>query len=215
MISHSFLNGADVSIKEQVEFAKEELTQDEKLLAGLIRIERFYRRNKTLILGFAAILIIGGIGYGVMEYVKEQKLLKANEALLILQHNPDDRKALKILKSENPALAALYEVNRAIAAKDLKRLKELAGSKDPVVADLATYHAAGLERSMAGLDAYALKEKALVKDYALFDEAYLAMKKGAMAKAREKLARIPENSPLAPAAKMLAHYRGRTTQDGQ
>jgi len=204
-----------VSIKEQVEFAKDELTQDEKLLAGLIRIERFYKRNKTLILGLAAILVIGGIGYGVMEYVKEQKLLKANEALLVLQHNPDNRKALETLQSENPALAALYEVDRAVATQNLKRLKELAASKDPVVADLATYHAAGLERSLTALDGYTLKEGALVKDYALFDEAYLLMREGKIAKAHEKLKRIADSSPLAPAAKMLAHYRGGLAQDSQ
>ena len=36
-----------MSLKEQMDFAKEELSQDEKVLAGLIKIERFYKKNKV------------------------------------------------------------------------------------------------------------------------------------------------------------------------
>ncbi|WP_456450688.1 hypothetical protein [Hydrogenimonas sp.] len=195
-----------MSIKEQVEFAKEELTQDEKVLAGLIKAERFYKRNKMLILGLAAVVVLGGIGYGVMDYLKEQKLLRANEAFLALQANPSDAKALETLKKENPALAELFEVREAIAAGDTAALKRLEGSKDPVVADLATYHAAAYDKDEKALEGYRLKSGALLKDFAIFDEAYLLIKAGKVEQAHERLALIPENSPLKPAATMLAHY---------
>jgi len=195
-----------VSIKEQVEYAKEELTQDEKLLAGLIKAERFYKRNKMLILGIVAVAVIGGIGYGVMDYLKEQRLLAANRAFLALQRNPADSQALATLKAKDPALFELYELNRAIAAGDTTALEGLETSKDPVVADLAQYHAAALRKSEKGLNAYRMKSEALLKDFALFDEAYLLVKAGRIKEADERLALIPAESPLKPAATMLAHY---------
>ena len=195
-----------MSIKEQVEFAKEELTQDEKLLAGLIKIERFYKRNKMLILGLAAVLVFGGIGYGVMEYVKEQRLLAANQAFLKLQADPADKAALQTLKEKNPALAELVELKRAVADKDAQALERLRGSKDPVVSDVAAYHVAALKREEKGLAEYRMKTGALLKDFAALDEAYLRMAQGDVAKAREILAKIHEDSPLAPVAKMLGHY---------
>lgn len=205
--------GADVSIKEQMEYAKEELTQDEKLLAGLIKAERFYKRNKTMVLALVAILVLGGVGYGVMGYLKEQKLLKANEAFLALKADPTDKKALETLKRENPALAELVSVDRAIREGDTKTLERLESSKDPVVADLASYHLGVLEKRADMLKNYRMKSGALLKDFALFDEAYLLMKEDKVAEARERLAMITENSPLKPVAKMLGHY-GIATDKG-
>ncbi|WP_300366684.1 hypothetical protein [Hydrogenimonas sp.] len=202
-----------MSIKEQVEFAKEELTQDEKLLAGLIKAERFYKRNKVMILALAAILVFGGIGYGVMGYLKEQRLLKANEAFLKLRANPADENAMKILKQENPALADLLAVQRAISEEDEAALKTLQSNSDPLVSDLASYHLGALERRSGDLKNYRMKSGALLKEFALFDEAYLLMRDGKVKEAKERLAMIPENSPLGPVAKMLVHY-GVVTDKG-
>lgn len=195
-----------MNIKEQVEYAKEELTQDEKLLAGLIKIERFYKRNKMMILSLAAIVVLGGIGYGVMGYLKEQKLLKANEAFLQLKANPDDNKALDVLQRENPSLAELVRVNRAIRQGDVKDLEALRSSHDPVVADLAEYHLGVLKKSSEALKSYRMKSGALLKDFALFDEAYLLMRDGKIKEGRERLALIGKDSPLKPVAEMLEHY---------
>ncbi len=195
-----------MNIKEQVEYAKEELTQDEKLLAGLIKIERFYKRNKMMILSLAAIVVLGGIGYGVMGYLKEQKLLKANEAFLQLKANPDDNKALDVLQRENPSLTELVRVNRAIRQGDVKDLEALRSSHDPVVADLAEYHLGVLKKSSEALKSYRMKSGALLKDFALFDEAYLLMRDGKIKEGRERLALIGKDSPLKPVAEMLEHY---------
>jgi hypothetical protein len=198
--------GADVSIKEQMEYAKEELTQDEKLLAGLIKAERFYKRNKMVILALVAIVVLGGAGYGVMGYLKEQKLLKANEAFLALKANPEDKGAMETLRRENPALAELVTLDRAIEKGDVKVLETLKSSGDPLVSDLAAYHLGVLQKRADLLKDYRMKSGALLKDFALFDEAYLLMKEGKVKEAKERLAMITDNSPLKPVAKMLGHY---------
>jgi len=195
-----------VSIKEQVEFAKEELTQDEKLLEGLIKVERFYKKNRLAILAFSISFVIGGIGYGVMEYVKEQQLLKANSALLKLQSNPSDTNALKVLKENNPALAELFLLKEATISGDIKTLEELVKSKDETISDLAMYHIAIFKNSLSQIKEYRLKSSALLKDLATFDEGYLLYKNGKVDEAKNILAQISEVSPVKSVAKMLEHY---------
>jgi hypothetical protein len=195
-----------VSIKEQVEFAKEELTQDEKLLAGLIKIERFYKRNKMAIIAVTAAILVGGIGYGVMNYLQEQQLMRANAALLALQKNPSDKGAWQTLEKENPSLAELVKLQEATKNGDMKTLEALKASKDDVVSDLATYHLAVFKKSAEALKNYRMRSGALLKEFALLDEAYLLMKEGKMEEGKARLALIGEDSPLKPVATMLAHY---------
>jgi len=195
-----------VSIKEQVDFVKEELTQDEKLLEGLIKVERFYKRNKIAILALSATLVLGGIGYSVMEYVNKQKLLTANSALLKLQNNPSDTKALQVLKDNNPTLANLYLLKEATLNGDIKTLEELVKSKDETISDLALYHMAVFKESLSQVKDYRLKSTPLLKDLALFDEAYMLLKSGKVQEAKNVLALIPETSSVKAVAKMLNHY---------
>jgi len=195
-----------VGIKEQVEFAKEELTQDEKLLAGLIKVERFYKRNKIPLLGLAAALTVGTLFYGVTGYLEQQRLERANAAFLTLEKNPADEAALKTLENENPKLAALFMLDRAVKSGDVKALEGLVANKDETVADLAAYHVAALRKEEAKLKAYRMRSEALLKDFALLDEGYLLMRQGKIAQGRKCLASIDKNSPLARVAKMLTHY---------
>lgn len=195
-----------MSIKEQVKFVKEELTQDEKLLEGLIKVERFYKKNRLAILALSISVVIGGIGYGVMEYVKEQHLLKANSALIKLQSNPSDSSSLKNLKEYNPSLYELYILKEATTSGDIKKLEELVSSKDETISDLAMYHVAIFKNSLSQIKDYRLKSTSLLKDLALFDEAYLLLKSGKVDEAKSRLAQIQETSSVKPVAKMLEHY---------
>ena len=162
-----------MSIKEQVEFVKNELTQDEKIFTGLLKVERFYKRNRLAIIAILAFVVIGGIGYGVMEYLNEQRLLRANEAFLTLQKNPSDKKALEILKKENPALAELVLLQQATKEGDLKVLESLTASQDHLVADLSRYHLSVWKSDPEAIKAYRMQSEALLRDFAIFDEAYL------------------------------------------
>ncbi len=201
-----FHSGVGVSIKDQVEFAKEELTQDEKLLSGLIKAERFYKKNKTAIMSLLVILVVGAVGYAAMEYVNDRKLEAANAALLKLDKNPDDSSAMKTLEENDPELAALFMLKRASEKGEIKTLESLSKSEDPVISDLASYHLGVWQKDLQKIKSYRMKSGALLRDFALFDEAYLLMKEGRKKEAKERLDLIGEKSPLKPVANMLAHY---------
>ncbi|BBG65410.1 hypothetical protein NNO_0707 [Hydrogenimonas sp.] len=195
-----------MGIKEQVDFAKDELTQDEKLLAGLIKAERFYRKNRLAIIALAVILVAGAVGYAVMGYIKEQKLEAANVALLALEKNPDDSSALEQLKKNDPKLAELFLLRKAAASGDLKSLEELSKSGDEVVSDLASYHLGVWKEDGKMIENYRMRSGALLKDFALFDEAFMLMREGKVTEARERLSLIADDSQIGAVAEMLAHY---------
>ncbi len=203
-----------MSIKEHIESAKEELTHDEKLFAGLVRVERFYKKNRFAIIALVAILFAGSIGYVVMNYIKERKREAANTALLRLEKNPDDTSAMKQLLENGPKLAELFLLKKASIAGDIKSLESLKKSKDAVVSDLASYHLGVWKSDRKELENYRMKSGALLKEFALFDEAYLLMKKGKIKEAQERLSLIAKNSPLKAAAQMLEHYGVAEKQRG-
>ncbi len=195
-----------MSIKEQIDYAKDELTQDEKLLAGLIKIERFYKKNRVAIIALAAIFFLGAVGYMGMEYYKQKRLEAANRAMLTLEKSPDDASALKLLKENDPQLAELFLLKKAAGSGDIKSLESLSGSKDPVVSDLAAYHLGTWNEDAERLKSYRMRSGALLRDFALFDEAYLLMKDGKVAEGAQRLAMIEADSPLKAVADMLEHY---------
>ena len=51
-----------MSIKENVDYVKEELNSQEKFLESFVKGERFYKKYRTLIFASIAIIVIGAIG---------------------------------------------------------------------------------------------------------------------------------------------------------
>jgi hypothetical protein len=74
----------------------------------------------------------------------------------------------------------------------------LESSADPIVADVAKYHAA-LANGTAVDSVY-------YHDFSVLAEAYADLKAGKKSEAKSKLSLIPENSPVAKIAQLLKHY---------
>jgi len=186
-----------LSIKDELEYVKKELSSDEKLLENAFKLERFYKKHKIKIWA-GLILLIGGFGgKAAITAYKEHKLNIANEALLKLEANPKDSQALEELKNNNPKLYNLYLYSKALKEKDSKALKTLANSDDKILMDLAHYHINILNNTPGDSNYY--------KDLSKIEKAYESLKKGEKTKAREILALIDVNSPLSNIANLLKH----------
>ena len=186
-----------MSIKDELKYVKEELSSDEKLLENAFRLEKFYKKHKLKIWA-TLILVVGWFGgKGAFDAYKEHQLELANSALLKLEANPKDSQALNQLKESNPKLYNLYLYSRAIEEKDSKKLEELAKSDDKLLMDLAKYHI-NILKNRAGDSRY-------YKDLSIIEKAYESLKRGEKKKAREQLALIDVNSPLATIANLLKH----------
>ena len=192
--------------KENLEYIKEELSNDEKLLESVIKAEKFYKKYQKHIKVAAIALIIAALGYIGYEWKVEADLRASNEAYMRLLSNPEDKEALQILRSKNEKLYILYLYKEALAKEDVDTLQKIAKSDLPVLSDLARYHVAAIRVDEPELYSYGVKKDAILKEMALLDDGYLNMKQNRIKIARERMAAIGEHSPAYPFAKLLAHY---------
>ncbi len=186
-----------MSIKDEVNYVKNELSGDEKLLESAFKLETLYKKYKLPIWGIAgAVLLYVAVTTG-MQAVKESRLEAANQAFLTLQQKPDDAEALKVLKEKNPKLYELYTFSKAAKKQDVKQLAFLEKSTNEVIADMSRYSVGAIEKKPV--------DSVYYKELAYLEEAYVALKSGNAAKAKEKLALIDERSAVGAFAKLLKH----------
>ena len=187
-----------MSIKDELQHVKDELTGDEKILESAFKLERLYKKNKLLIWSIVMLVIVGFGGKAAWGAYQQNKLETANEAFLVLQKDPKNSSAAESLKNNNPKLYALYELSQALKNGASGQLKTLESGSDTLIADIAKYHAAALESKVVDSMYY--------HDLSVVEDAYADLKAGKKSEAKSKLSLIAENSPVAKIAQLLKHY---------
>ncbi len=187
-----------MSLKDELQHVKEELSSDEKILESAFKLEKLYKRYKFLIWGVLVLLVVGYFGNLGWNAYKQSRLNAANEAFLALQKNPSDKSAAEKLKSNNPKLYELFELKQAVNDKAHDKLKALEASSDPIISAIAKYHNGVLNKKPVDTAHY--------HEMAVLEEAYLDLKSGKKSAAKDKLSLIPEDSPAAQVARLLKHY---------
>jgi len=187
-----------MNIQDNVNYVKDELTADEKVLESAFKLENLYKKYKILIWGVVGILVIGGGSKVALNLINQSKLDSANEALITLQTKPDDVKAREILRVNNPALFELFSFKEAIKAKNTKELNQLSSSKNEIIADISAYHGRVLSNKN-GKSVY-------YKNLSLVTNAYNDIKNNKIKDAKLELEMIDNRSSLASISSILAHY---------
>ncbi|MDQ7045673.1 MAG: hypothetical protein Q9M32_07160 [Sulfurimonas sp.] len=192
-----------MSIKDDIEMVKEELTSEEKFFEKSVITERFIKKYKNIMIGGVValvVLIAGNIAYNINQ---ESTLKAANESFNDLMIDAKNEKALSRLQTLSPSLYDVYIYSVAIANKDMQALEQLKSSKSAIISDLASYESS---TDAASLEAYTLVQGAIYKDLAQVQSAISLMNEGKTEKAHEKLLLISDNSSLSQVAKALLHY---------
>lgn len=187
-----------VSIKDDVNYVKQELSGDEKVLESAFKLETLYKKHKLKLWGVVTALILFFAVTAGLDAIHEAKLRKANDAFLALQADRNDSEALKVLEDSNSALFELYSYAEAVKKEDVMALHSLAKSSNDVIADASGYTAGVLEKKPVNSKLY--------KEMALFEEAYVAIGAGDLKSAKEKLELIDERSPLGVVTSFLKHF---------
>lgn len=195
-----------MSLKENIEMVKNELNTEEKFFEKAVRTERFVKKYKKPLIGFITVAVLAIGGGSAYNIYAEKKIDQSNAAFNVLMTAPKDQAAQQQLKTLNPKLYDVWFLSQALKSKDQDALRALQSSKALVVADLATYELAAIQENAEGLDGYAEKSGALLKDLAVMEAAVLLMERGEIASAKAKLSMIDMNSPLYQSAQSLAHY---------
>lgn len=192
-----------MSLKDNINMVKEELSSEEKFFEKAVLTERFIKKYKNLMIASAVVVVLfigANIAY---EINKNTKIRDANIALDELILNPKEGDVLNDLKSLSPNLYDVWSFSQAVVNKDLVAMKKLESSNAPIVGDLAKYE---LADSASSLDKYASTQGAIFKDLAIIRSAIILMNENKIEEAHSKLLIISKESPLNKTAKALLHY---------
>jgi hypothetical protein len=189
-----------MSIKENVDYIKEELSSQEKFLENFVKGERFYKKYKTLIFAFIAIVILGGIGLVIKNNIDESNKLKANIAFNKVLENSTDTQALEELKNTNEKL---YEVALFLQAKKENKAVDI---NIPLLKELSKYQVALANKNVDELTNLSMQNDFLLKEFAIFNKALLLSNEGKYDDAKATLKLIPQTSKAFELANLLNHY---------
>ncbi len=187
-----------LKISETIDEVKKELSGDEQMLASAFKVEKLYKKHKFKLFAVVGLAVAYFGGTAIMESIEQGKRESANAALLTLQTDENNSKAIEELKTNNPALFELFTYQEALKNADTVQLKTLSSSKNPIIADIATYHLSVIEGKEA--------ESKLYDDVAKVYNASLEIKAGKISEAKDELELIGEESPAYNISKMIKHY---------
>ncbi|RXJ76314.1 hypothetical protein CRV03_09435 [Arcobacter sp. F155] len=189
-----------MSLKENVDYVKEELNSEEKFLEGFVRVERFYKKYKIIII-LALIVIIGlVIGLYATKTIQASNKLDANIAFNKLMENPDDAEAKSTLKDKSQQL---YEV--ALYAQSLEK-GQFNETELRYFKQLVAYQKALEEQNIDKLNEVSMEKDFLLKEFAIFNKALIQAKEGKYEDAKATLNLIPADSQVNNLVTALKHY---------
>ena len=195
-----------MSLKENLDMVKEELNSEEKMLENAIKAEKYYKKYKKPLYGLLAAIVIGVASNAVYQNSVENKIQKSNELFDIVQKNPTNITAADELKALNPKLYQAWEFAEALRNKNVQKLNALSQQGLDVLSSIASYEVASREADITKLENYTLEQKAIYRDLALIEAAYLLMKENKIDEGHQQLMMIPSESPLYKISQVLMHY---------
>jgi len=190
-----------MSLKDNMDFVKDELNSEEKFLEGFVRVERIFKKYKLLIIGALVVLIGGFIAYTTISYLKEENKFKANILFEKALKDPKDVKSLNELKELN---TKLYEIVLYKQAKTEGKNIEI--KYTPYLKELNTYSKALKEQSVKKLNDVSMEKDFLLKEFAIFNKALILTKEGKYEEARNSLKLISKTSQVKDLVTILNHF---------
>lgn len=189
-----------MSLKDDVNLVKEELSSEEKFLESSVKLERFYKKYKVLIISAAVLLIGGTIAFYTTESIKESNKLEANIAFNKVLENPKDKVSFDLLQEKNPQLFQV--ANYIVDIQDSK----LPDTEVRYLKELVDYQKALNEKNTAKLNSISMQNDFLLKEFAIFNKALFEASEGKYEDAKATLKLIPQDSKASDLVNVLNHY---------
>lgn len=189
-----------MSMKENVDFVKEELNSEEKFLEGSVKVERFFKKFKALIIAVVIILVVAFIGISVKNYNDEKNSTAANIAFDKVIADPSDKEALNTLKESNKKL---YEVALYLQAKKEGEYPE---TNITYLKELTQYQKALSSSDVSALNTLSMQNDFLLKEFAIFNKALILVNEGKYEEAKVALNLIQKSSKASELSSLLQHH---------
>ncbi|MEA2050586.1 MAG: hypothetical protein U9O56_07635 [Campylobacterota bacterium] len=185
-----------MSLKENVDYIKEEISTQESFIENFFKLEKFYKKYKVAIFSIVSIVIIAFAGSSIYSYTTEQNRLEANDIFNSYLANPSDDKLLESLKQKDTKLYSL-----AMYIKNSSSLTQVEFFKE-----ISQYSTAMKTEDLNALNSSIQNQKFLLKDFATFNKALIEVNQGNYSAAKETLKLIPITSNVSNLVKMLEHH---------
>ena len=189
-----------MSMKENVDFVKKELNSEEKFLESFVKVERFYKKFKALIIGLVTIIVIAVIAISVKNYNDEKNTIAANIAFDKVIADPKDKDSLNTLKETNKKL---YEVALYLQAKKDGKYPV---TDVPYLKELSEYEKALTNKDVAKLNTLSMQSDFLLKEFAIFNKALVLVNEGKYKEAKVALNLIQKSSKASELSNLLKHH---------
>lgn len=189
-----------MSLKENVEFVKKELDSEEKFLESFVKVERFYKKNKKILLAGVVALVVGVSGYSIKNYVNAQNKAQSNIAFTQFLNDNNNEAALATLKDTN---TRLYNVALYIKSKNSPTMDVV---NDKYLGTLVAYKKAIEEKNIDQLNTLSMQKDFLLKEFALFNKALILTQEGEYSQAKQTLQLIQKDSQVSDLVALLNHY---------
>lgn len=187
-------------MKENVDYIKQELSTEEKFFESTVKLERFWKKFKYLIIAVVVIIVAAVVGINYKSSVDAQNKIAANEALNLFIKDFKNEKVLNDLQALDKNL---YEV--ALYLKASKENK-VATVNVPYLKELMLYNDALSKKDEVVLNDLTMNNNFLLKEFAFFNKALLLTKDGKYEEAKSVLKLIPESSQANQLAQLLLHH---------
>ena len=189
-----------MSLKENINFVKKEITSEEKFLESFVRVENFFKKYKKIILAGLGIAIIAIIAVNANTYVEDEAKIEANIAFNKVLLNSNDKDSLNILKDKSETL-----YNLAIYINNSKENKSI-DTNIKYLKELNVYKKALEEKNINSLNDVSMENDFLFKEFAIFNKALLLAQENKFKEAKEALKLIKSDSKVNELKNLLNHY---------
>jgi|SRR5574344_889088 predicted negative regulator of RcsB-dependent stress response len=189
-----------MSIKDNVDFIKNEISNEEKFLEGFVKTERFFKKYKTVLISGFIVLAIIVIGFVVNNSLETKNKYESNLLLSSYLENKDAN-ILNELKEKNEKL---YQV--AVYLDSQNSGEYSANISLPVLKELLEFQKAMKEQNIESLNSLSLQNDFLLKDYAIFTKALALANEGKFQEAKDAISTISKDSKSYELANLLNHY---------
>lgn len=192
-----------MSIKNDLNYIKNEFSNDEKILENAFKLEILYKRYKYIVWTIGILILVGILSYGIHSYYSEYNAKKYSAVYNSLIANPNDETLKEQLQKGNPNLYSMFVLQQALKNSNLAELKSLSDDKNSLISSIALYHLGSFDRDISQLQKV---DKYAIGDLSKLQQAYELINENKISEAKIILDKIPQNSQLIEISRLLSHY---------
>lgn len=189
-----------MSLKDDIKSVKREINTEEQFLESFVKVERFFKKNKAVLILAAAVVVVGFAAVSITDYIRDENKKEANLAFNKVLENPNDQEAIAVLKDKNNKL---YEVSLYLKAQKENKIADV---NVQFLKEISTYQKALKDQNINALNSVSMKSDFLLKEFAIFNKALLLAQNGKYKDSKETLKLIPQTSKVYELVKLLNHY---------